>query len=245
MTKSPVLIIGGTSDIGQALAREYASHGHDLYLTARKPDQLDSTLSDLKIRHGINAQAFPLDITDFSSYDALLDALPTLPETVICVVGLLGNQKADEKDIIAAAHVFRSNFGGPAHILGLFANKLESLGRGTLIGVSSVAGDRGRASNYIYGAAKAGFTAYLSGLRNRLAKKGVHVLTVKPGFVRTKMIDGINTPAALTSTPDHVAKKIFAAAHAGKDEIYISWHWRIVMTIIKAIPEKIFKKMSI
>ena len=114
-----------------------------------------------------------------------------------------------------------------------------------IIGVGSVAGDRGRASNYyVYGSAKVGFGAFLSGLRNRLAKAGVHVLTVKPGFVRTKMTEGLKLPAALTAQPQEVAEAVFRAAAHGRDGIYVKARWRLIMAIIGLIPEKIFKRLK-
>jgi short-subunit dehydrogenase len=122
------------------------------------------------------------------------------------------------------------------------ANRFVQRGSGTIVGVSSVAGDRGRASNYVYGSAKAGFTAFLSGLRNRLARQGVHVLTVKPGFVRTRMTRGMKLPGALTADPVLVGREIYAAAITRKDVVYVYPSWRLIMGIIKMVPEGIFKK---
>ena len=139
----------------------------------------------------------------------------------------------------------RSNFEGPASIMATLANRFEERGSGTLVGVSSVAGERGRATNYVYGGAKAGFTAFLSGLRNRLAKKGVHVLTVLPGFVATRMTAGMDLPAKLTAQPAEVADKIAAAVAAGRNVIYVRSVWWLIMMIIRNIPERIFKGMKI
>jgi hypothetical protein len=144
-----------------------------------------------------------------------------------------------------AASVMRANFEGPATILGALANAMEARGSGTLVGISSVAGERGRASNYVYGSAKAGFTAFLSGLRNRLAGKGVHVVTVLPGFVATKMTEGMDLPARLVAQPEEVATAILAAVERGQEVIYVRRIWRLIMAIIRAIPETIFKKTSI
>jgi len=139
----------------------------------------------------------------------------------------------------------RSNFEGPAVILGVLANRFVNRGSGTLVGISSVAGDRGRASNYVYGAAKAGFTAFLSGLRNRLAKQNVHVVTVKPGFVNTAMTAHLDLPARLTAEPREVALAIVQAVEKSRNIIYVRPIWRLVMTVICAIPEAVFKKTSI
>ena len=171
--------------------------------------------------------------------------LPKLPDVVVCVVGLLGEQRQSETDLEAAVRVMRSNYEGPATILSVVANLFEARGSGTIIGVSSVAGDRGRATNYVYGSAKAGFTAFLSGLRNRLAKKGVHVMTVKPGFVATRMTEGMKLPAALTATPDAVADQIYVGFLKRKDVVYAKAIWWLVMSVIGAIPEGVFKKLKI
>jgi Short-chain dehydrogenases of various substrate specificities len=135
----------------------------------------------------------------------------------------------------------RSNYEGPALLTGLIAERFAARGSGTIIGISSVAGERGRASNYVYGSAKAGYTAFLSGLRNRLSKTGVHVMTVLPGFVRTRMTAGMDLPARLTAEPAAVAEAIFRAAGKQRDVIYVKPVWRLVMAIIRAIPEGIFK----
>jgi short-subunit dehydrogenase len=139
----------------------------------------------------------------------------------------------------------RSNYEGPALILGLLANRFLERGHGTIVGVSSVAGERGRASNYVYGSAKAGFTAFLSGLRNRLASRGIHVMTVKPGFVRTRMTRGMKLPGPLTASPEVVGQQILTAAAARKDVVYIFPVWRVIMAVIRAIPEAIFKRRNL
>jgi decaprenylphospho-beta-D-erythro-pentofuranosid-2-ulose 2-reductase len=136
------------------------------------------------------------------------------------------------------------NFTGAVSILNIVANDFEQRGKGSIIGISSVAGDRGRQSNYIYGSAKAGFTAYLSGLRNRLAKSGVHVMTVKPGFCRTKMTENLQLPAALTAEPDQVAHSVFQGLDQKHNVVYTLWMWRWIMLIIRMIPEFIFKKLN-
>jgi short-subunit dehydrogenase len=154
-------------------------------------------------------------------------------------------QAENERDIQAAARVMRSNYEGPASILAVLANRFEERGSGTLVGISSVAGDRGRATNYVYGSAKAGFTAFLSGLRNRLAKHGVHVVTVLPGFVATKMTEDMDLPAKLTAQPSEVADAIARAVERKKDVIYVRPIWQLIMLIIRNIPERVFKRMKI
>ena len=142
--------------------------------------------------------------------------------------------------------MLRTNFEGPALLLGLLAERFLARGSGTLVGVSSVAGDRGRGSNYLYGAAKAGFTAFLSGLRNRLAPKGLRVVTVKPGFVRTQMTAGMKLPPVLTAEPGEVGRAIFTAAEkSSRDVIYVRPIWRPVMMAIGSIPERFFKRLRL
>jgi hypothetical protein len=140
--------------------------------------------------------------------------------------------------------VLLSNFNGPANLLALIANRFAARGSGTIVGVSSVAGDRGRARNYVYGAAKAGFTAFLSGLRARFARSRLRVVTVKPGYVRTRMTDGMALSPLLTASPEQVALAIRRAELAGRSVIYVGWKWRVIMTIVRMIPEPIFKRLG-
>jgi len=245
MTTAPVLIIGARSDIAMALARRYAAAGHDLLLAARRSESLAADAADLALRHAIKASVHELDILDTASFGPFLHSLPVLPATAICVVGVLGEQAVSEVDPAVATLVMRSNYEGPALLTGLIANRFAERGSGTIIGISSVAGDRGRASNYVYGSAKAGYTAFLSGLRNRLSKRGVHVMTVLPGFVRTRMTAGMDLPARLTAEPDAVAEAIHQAAAKRRDVIYVKPIWRLVMAVIRAIPERIFKGTSL
>lgn len=240
-----VLILGGASDMGLAVAHRYARTGATLHLAARNVTRLDSAKADLETRREAQVYLHELDLLDTKTLETFCAGLEPLPDVVVCVVGLLGDQAENEQDTDKATTVMRSNFEAPALALGLLANRMEARGKGTIIGVSSVAGDRGRATNYVYGAAKAGFTAFLSGLRNRLAKKGVHVVTVKPGFVATSMTEGMDLPAKLTATPEAVAEDIWQAAGGARDVIYTKKIWWLVMTIICAIPEGIFKKLKL
>ena len=160
-------------------------------------------------------------------------------------MGLLGEQSSSSENMAIADTVMLTNYVAPALFLGEVANRMEKRGSGTIIGISSVAGDRGRGSNYTYGSAKAGFTAFLSGLRNRLAKHGVHVATVKPGFVDTRMTAGMKLPPLLTAKPEEVGRAVFAAEQKRRDSIYVRPIWQIVMLIIRLIPERIFKKLSL
>lgn len=240
-----VLIIGAKSDIAKACAREYAKGGYGLVLAARGVDELGGFASDIKIRHSVGVELRELDVTDFGSHRAFWDSLSPKPDGVLVAAGYMAEQKLCESDWGETLRTINVNFTGAVSLLNIIANEFEARGSGFIIGISSVAGDRGRATNYIYGASKAAFSAYLSGLRNRLHGAGVRVLTVKPGFVATKMTQGLDLPAKLTAKPEDVAKDIVRAGQKGADALYTKGIWRLIMLIIKHIPERIFKKMRI
>lgn len=240
-----VLILGATSDIGRALAREYASHGAALHLAGRDIERLGQDRDDLVARYGVAVQVHRLDILEPEDDVRLLSAIDPFPDVTVCVIGLMEPQAELARDPKRSERVLRTNFNGPVRLLGQIANLYEARGGGGLVGVSSVAGDRGRATNYVYGSAKAGFTAWLSGLRNRLQGSGVHVLTVKPGFVRTRMTEGMDLPAALTASPAELARDIRIAQQARRDVIYRRRVWRLIMLVIRCIPERVFKRLSL
>jgi hypothetical protein len=241
-----LLLVGGTSDIGRATALCYAQAGWRVLLAARNEDEARRNAEDIAARAGAEVTTHRLDILEADRFESFLDGLPQLPDTVVCVVGELGDQARGQSDPAHATLLIRTNFEGPALFLGALAERFLARGSGTLVGVSSVAGDRGRGSNYLYGAAKAGFTAFLSGLRNRLAPKGLRVVTVKPGFVRTQMTAGLKLPPLLTAEADEVGRAIFAAAEkGGGDVIYVRRLWRPVMMVIGSIPERIFKRLKL
>lgn len=241
-----VLILGATSDIAKALAHKYASQGVDLILAARQPDRLEDVVSDLEIRHNVKAQAVEFEALAYDEHVAFYAGLPAKPDIAICVFGYLGDQRTAQSDFAEAKKIIDSNYTGAVSILEIIAADFEQRKSGTIIGIGSVAGDRGRQSNYIYGSAKAALATYLSGLKNRLAKSNVQVLTVKPGFVRTKMTAGMPLPAPVTAKPEQVANDIFKAQQKNSDKVvYSLWMWRYIMFIIRAIPEPIFKRLSL
>lgn len=240
-----VLIVGGTSDVGRALARRYAREGWSVALTARDPEAGAREAADLTVRSGRPAELHVLDILDERIEEAMRSALEPLPDTILCVVGMLGDQARAETDSGHARQVLRANFEGPALALSIAAERFRVRGSGTIAAISSVAGERGRASNSFYGAAKAGLTAYLSGLRMRLSKDGIRVVTVKPGYIRTRMTSGFRLPPLLTATPDEVAAAVFLAAERrGSDIVYVKPIWRIIMLAIRCLPERAFKRLS-
>ena len=240
-----VLIVGAKSDIAKELAKEYARNGYNLYLAARRSESLSDLSSDIRIRYGVDVQLKELDITDFQSHVGFYESLNPKPLGVIVVSGYMADQKECEKDWAKTLNTINVNYTGPVSLLNIVANDMEQNKNGFIVGISSVAGDRGRKANYIYGSSKAAFSAYLSGLRNRLYDSKVQVLTVKPGFVNTKMTQGLNLPKRLTAEPRDVAVDIFKAQQNKKDVLYTKARWRLIMFIIKNIPEFMFKKLNV
>jgi len=242
---SYILIIGAKSDIAKATAREYAKQGYDLYLAARNSDELKEFADDVIVRTQRAVNLVELDILDYKSHQVFYDNLQEKPLGVISTVGYLGEQEKAQVNFTEAQQIMDTNYTGVVSLFNIIANDFEKRKSGFIIGISSVAGDRGRKSNYIYGSAKAALTAYLSGLRNRLYDVQVHVLTVKPGFVSTKMTEGMDLPEKLTAQPEEVAKDIYKAQQKGRNVLYTKWIWRWVMLIIKMIPEWKFKGINI
>ena len=242
MIASPVLILGARSDIGRALARAYAARGCAVILAAR--GDMDADRRDLEVRSGGAVSTVAFDVVD-GAPDTFFAGLGQVPGTVVMVAGLLGDQAVSAISDPEAALVFDTNYAGPARYLLAAARIMERVPGACIIGISSVAGDRGRGSNFIYGSAKAGLTAFLSGLRNAGVKSGLHVITVKPGFVRTQMTADMKLPGVMTARPDQVAAAILRAQDKRRDSIYVLGRWWLAMKIIKAIPERVFKRLSL
>ena len=240
-----VLIVGAKSDIAKELARVYAKNGYNLYLAARDSDSLADLKQDIEVRSGVEVVLKDLDITAYETHEDFYNNLEERPLGVVVVSGYMIEQKKAQNDWNESLQTINVNYTGAVSLLNIVANDFEKERRGFIVGVSSVAGDRGRKANYIYGSAKAAFSAYLGGLRNRLYESGVNVLTVKPGFVATKMTEGLDLPKKLTAQPEDVALDIYNAQQKGRNILYTKPIWQLVMLIIKHIPEFIFKKMSI
>jgi len=238
-----ILIIGAKSDIALSVAKKFASEGYNLQMASRNSPDLEVIVSDLEIRYKIKVSNYELDILKYKTFRNFINSLDCLPDIAFLAVGILGNQKRDENNLSNSALVMRTNYEGPALFLGEIANHFEKRGYGSIIGISSVAGERGRASNYIYGSAKSGLTAFLSGLRNRLYKKNVSVLSVLPGFVNTKMTNEIKLPKLITGNVEKISNLIFTQKKESKT-IYI-FPWKLIMMIISFIPESIFKKLKL
>ena len=180
-----VLILGATSDIGFAIARKFASEKYDVQLAARKVEPLRPMQSDIQIRYSVNCTIHEFDALDFTSHQRFYDAISPKPDVTIYVIGYMNDNEKVIGDWNESFRTINTNYSGAVSILNIVAADYAHKKSGTIVGISSVAGNRGRQSNYIYGSAKAAFTAYLSGLRNKMYHSGVHVMTVLPGFVYT------------------------------------------------------------
>jgi short-subunit dehydrogenase len=240
------IILGATSSMARAFARRLAERGDALILAGRDGDDLARMAIDLETRGARFAEAAAFDARDPAGFGAII-ARAEAEDGMICAavfVGSMPAQAAIDADPALIDGTVSDGFTGPARFLQLLAPVIEARGGGTVVGVSSVAGDRGRIGNYVYGATKAGFATYLSGLRNRLNRAGGHVVTVKPGFVDTAMtwtVEGM----FLVASPDKVAGDILRAVEKRRNVIYTPGFWMLIMGIIRAIPEPIFKKLSI
>ncbi len=244
MSKETVLILGANSDIAKAIAYKFASEKHPLILALRNCERLDSVVADLKIRYEIEVKTTEFDARNFDSHPEFVNGLGKFPMITVCVFGYLGDNENSLKNPMETRKVLETNYNGAVSVLNEIAMKYKTEKSGTIIGISSVAGERGRQSNFLYGSAKAGFSTYLDGLRNYGFHHGFHVITVKPGFVNTVMTEGMNTPKLLTAQPQQVATAIYEAYKNKKNTIFILWMWRYIMLIIRNIPEKVFKKMK-
>ena len=245
MNKRTLLILGARSDMAMAIAHRFAKSGYNLQLAARNCERLHDDKLNIEIRYQVSVSLHEFDVLEIESHVNFPNTLSELPNVIVCAVGYMGDQLDSECDFAEASKVMRTNYVGPTIILSAFANAFEQRGSGIIVAISSVAGERGRASNYVYGSSKAGFTAFLSGLRNRLAMKGVHVITVLPGFVETRMLTGAVTPKLLTVYPEKIADSIMDAVKRKSNIVYSQWQWRAIMMIIKSIPEFIFKRTNL
>jgi decaprenylphospho-beta-D-erythro-pentofuranosid-2-ulose 2-reductase len=246
MTKN-ILIFGATSGIAEAVARIYASQGACLFLVARNAEKLDMVASDLRARGAGVVKTFVMDANDTDKLPQMLDAAWSASQVDIALVahGTLPDQARCEAGLDYAVKEFRTNAESVIACLTALGTRFERQGHGVIAVIGSVAGDRGRASNYLYGSAKAAVHAFASGLRTRLFKAGVHVLTIKPGFVNTPMTKGLALPQALVVSADEVATDIVGAIKKKRDMIYTPWFWRFIMLIIIHIPNVMFKRMKL
>jgi len=239
-----VLIVGATSAIAEATARLFAADGDRLCLAGRNVTRLKAIAEDLRVRGAAQVETVALDANDFSQHEPVLSQVAQAMgglDTVLIAHGTLPDQTACQASVEMTLEAITTNALSVIALLTLIANRFEQQGSGTIAVISSVAGDRGRQSNYVYGTAKGAVSIFTQGLRNRLARIGVKVVTIKPGFVDTPMTVAFKK-GALWATPAAVATRIHRAMAKGEDVVYTPWFWRWIMAIIKAVPESIFKK---
>jgi decaprenylphospho-beta-D-erythro-pentofuranosid-2-ulose 2-reductase len=246
-TPLKVLVLGATSGIAEATCRIWASQGASLFLVARNAEKLASVAADLRTRGAASVETAVADLDDTEGHAALLaHAVNSLTGMDVAYLahGILGDQTAAEGDFNTTAQILHTNLMAPISLLTWLANYCVQRHTGVLAVISSVAGDRGRKSNYVYGSSKAGLSAFLGGLRNRIDREGVTVLTIKPGPTRTAMTSGMPKSEKFAD-PEAVAKSIVAAIAAKKDQLYVPFIWAPIMLIIRNIPERVFKKLNL
>ena len=242
-----VLILGATSAIAQATGRLLAERGASFFLVARDPHKLSAVSDDLRTRGAKAVCSLAMDLDDTEAHGAMLTSAAHTLGTIdmaLLAYGVLGDQAAAEKDARVAEAVYRTNFLSPASLITWLANYFEGHGKGCLAVISSVAGDRGRKSNYVYGASKGGLTILLEGVRNRVDRMGVHVLTIKPGFVATPMTAHLDR-GPLFAEPRTIGRGILNAVAGRRDTVYLPGFWRWIMFFIRLLPSSIFKNMNL
>ncbi len=242
-----ILIIGATSAIAEHCARIWAAQGYALHLVARNDQHVQAIASDLKVRGASEVTTYCLDLNDVDRHEDLLrTADDTLGDVDIVLIahGTLSNQKSCELSVHETLAEIQTNALSTISLLTPIANRFEAKKSGTICVISSVAGDRGRASNYVYGSAKAMVSSFTSGLRQRLQKSNVSVVTVKPGFVDTPMTSSFKK-GVLWASPQAVASKIVSAIESNKTEVYVPTFWRSIMLIVRLIPNTIFARIKL
>ena len=238
--KKTALIIGASSDIASACSNLLAKKGFNLILTYRDRDNFQ--INNIEQKEKLNIESVFFDIEDINHFDIFIKDLNVTPDIILFAIGLLNlNDELDPRKKLEK--LINVNFVYPA----IFINKLTTRLKNTskkvkLVALTSVAGDRGRAKNYVYGSAKAGLTTFLSGLRQKLSNTNISIMTVKLGFVKTKMTENLEMPDFLSSNPEEIANLIFEAYQKDKNIIY-SKYWRLIMVIVRIIPERIFKRL--
>jgi len=247
ITPKKILVLGATSGIAEATCRIWASQGASLFLVARNAEKLAAVAQDLKTRGASYVDTAVADLDDTDGHPQLLaHAVNSLTGMDIAYLahGVLGDQPTAEQDFNTAAHILHTNFMAPVSLLTWLSNYCVQRHSGVLAVISSVAGDRGRKSNYLYGSSKAGLSAFLGGLRNRVDREGVTVLAIKPGPTKTAMTAGMPKSETFADA-DSVAESIVKAIDSRRDVLYVPFKWQPIMFVIRNIPERIFKKLNL
>jgi short-subunit dehydrogenase len=242
-----VLVLGATSAIAMAVEQKLAERGASFYLVARHPERLEALRCDLLTRGAASVTVCAMDLDDTVMHPRMLEAAVAALGAIdlaLIAYGVLGDQAQAETDYVAAEAIIRTNFLSASSLITWLANYFVAQGRGTLAAISSVAGDRGRKSNYVYGASKGALNIFLDGVRNRIDRTGVQVLTIRPGFVSTPMTAHLRQGPLFAST-DLVADGILRAIAKRKDVVYVPGFWALIMLVIRCIPGSIFKKMNL
>ncbi len=241
-----ILVLGATSAIAQATARLLADRGASFFLVARDPFKLQAVASDLQTRGARFVSSLAMDLDAMDAHKDLValavQSLGTI-DMALLAHGVLGDQRAAQADPYVTEAILRTNLLSPASLITLLANYFEGHGAGCLAVISSVAGDRGRKSNYVYGASKGALTILLDGVRNRVDRTGVHVLTIKPGFVATPMTAHLRR-SPLFAEPRTIGRGILQAIASRRDTVYLPGFWRLIMFIVRLIPARVFKNMN-
>jgi short-subunit dehydrogenase len=242
-----VLIIGATSAIAAETAKAYAEDRARLFLTGRNAEKLASVRDDLRVRGATQVDTEVLDVSEISRHREVIDsAVGTLGGLDVALIahGTLPDQAGCQQRVADTTEALHVNFIATIALLTELANYFEAQRNGCIAVITSVAGDRGRQSNYVYGAAKGGVERFLQGLRNRLYRSGVAVVTIKPGFVATPMTAGMKQ-SPLAANARRVGRSIYRAIEHRRDVVYIPWFWRPLMIVIKSLPERIFKRLQL
>ncbi len=242
-----IMIVGATSAMAHEVGKCFAATGAELFLVGRDAQKLGSVRDDLEVRGASRAESYVLDLTETARHREMLDkAVKSIGDldAVLIAYGTLANQQECALDPAETLKEFAINCTSVIALLTMLANYFQRRKQGTIAVITSVAGDRGRQSNYVYGAAKGAVSIFLQGLRNRLYPSGVKVVTIKPGFVDTPMTSAIEKNA-LFATPQRVGVSIHRAMLAGKSEVYVPWFWRPIMAAVKSVPEFLFKKLKL
>lgn len=245
MKASNVLILGANSDIATATAKKFAEEGFNLQLASRDVEELEKTAANLSIRYHIDASTHYFDATDYSSHKIFFAGLAPKPDGVVVAFGTMVDQQVAQSNFGYAKNMIETNYLGVVSILEVIASDFEDRKHGFITGISSVAGERGRKSNYIYGSSKSGLTTYLQGLSHRLSHSNILVQIVKPGFVNTKMTAHLDLPNILTAEPKDVGEQIYKGIKKRKGTIYVKSIWGYIMLVVRNIPAFLFEKINL